>query len=152
MHGRRTTSPRFALRFAGGVFVLVGIIFVAVTPLISMGADKRTATAEATIVDVEERTSTDSDGDRSTSYYPVLQFEDSDHVTHTGTQNVSSGGYDVGDVVEVQYDPMDPEGNLIMTRDVGTLHLLETIFKIGGGFFIFLGIALYVGSLFARAY
>lgn len=137
-----------AARIVGLVFLLNGLLFGGIGLVMrQVNADAsaaRTATAEATIVDVEARTHTDSDGDVTTSYYPVLEFEDADHVTHRATQNVSSGRYDVGTKTEVRYDPRDPEGNLVMTRDEGAVGLITTILVIMGGIFAVVGLVLSV--------
>lgn len=130
----------------GIVFALFGLVFAIVGVVLSSveggRAQARTATAEATIVDLEARTSTGRKGRRHTSYYPVLEFEDSDHMTHRGTQNVSSGHYEVGDVVEVRYDPMDPEGNLIMVANEGATDVFLWVFCGLGAIFFIVGIIL----------
>lgn len=139
-----------AVRIVGLVFLLMGLLLggigLVVRHVSTDMSEARTATAEATIVDVEARTHTDSDGDTTTSYYPVLEFEDADHVTHRGTQNVSSGHYDVGDKAEVKYDPRDPEGNLLITRDEGTVGLIMVIILIMAGIFAIVGLVLSVVS------
>ena len=97
-------------------------------------------------MDVDVVTHTDSDGDRTTSYYPILEFEDSDHVPHRGRQGVSSGRYEVGEKVEIKYDPRDPEGNLLMSRDEGTAGLVTTIFVAMGAIFAIIGIIVIIIS------
>lgn len=152
---RRWLTGRFVLRLVGGIFAAIGIGFLLIGLLggsfSEKQAAKRTATAQGLIVDVEERTSRDSDGYTSTSYFPVIEFEDSDHVRHRATQNVSSGRYQVGASVEVQYEPTDPEGNFVMTDDADTSGFLATFFSIFGGVFALLGLILFIVSLFVRA-
>lgn len=154
MRHRKAISSRTVLRIVWSVFAFVGTMLVVagiVTSSVSARrSEERTATATATIVDVEAHTSRDSDGYDSTSYYPVLRFEDSDHEEHTVTQNVSSGRYEVGDVVEVSYDPRHPDDNVIMRRDEGTAGFVSVILWIMGGVFFVIGVSCLAGSLFAR--
>lgn len=145
-HSRR--SP--AIKLVGGIFALVGVVFVIVGCVLretsTEQAAERTATAEATIVRVDEEVSRDSDGDITRSYYPVLSFADSDGISHQGRQSVSAGDgkYQVGEVVEIEYDPYHPEDNLVMTRDRHIEGMLVTVCLAMGAAFVVIGTLLFI--------
>lgn len=144
----RTTGSPLALKIGEGLFVLIGTIFIVVSFIIrgvdEQRATERTATAKATIIDVKEEVSYDSDGDRHVSHYPVLSFTDSDGISYEGEQTVSSGNYEIGEVVEIEYDPYHPTENLIMARDKHASGLLTTVFLVVGIVSVLLGLIMFI--------
>jgi len=60
------------------------------------------------IVDKVTRQSTDSDGRTSTFRMPIIEFTDRFEREHRFEAETSGFGEDIGDVVEVGYDPSDP--------------------------------------------
>lgn len=61
-----------------------------------------------TIVDKVTRQSTDSDGHTSTFRMPIIEFTDRFEREHRFEAEMSGFGEDIGDVVEVRYDPSNP--------------------------------------------
>lgn len=150
--GRRVA--RIVLRIIGAIFLLIGLIFLPVSGCVRSVTDElakaRTAETTGTVVDIDEQTSTDSDGDVHTSRYPVLRFEDGDHVEHEGTQTVSTREYRVGEEVTVNYDPHDPDGNFMIAEDEGFAQGMFIIFAAVGGVIGFIGLVLLVVSFLIR--
>lgn len=84
---------------------------------ISARIDRMTSVAGGTIVEVETRVHKDDDGDEETTYRPIVEFEDSDHIGHKAKSlyaSKSSGRYRVGKSVSILYDPMDADGRCIL--------------------------------------
>lgn len=93
---------------------------------ISSGLDRMSSTADdATIVKIEKRK--ESSGSRkkhnrkTTTYYrPVIEFDDSDHISHTAPSiHESSNGsrHLTGDKVSVLYDPRDADSGCIIVGE-----------------------------------
>lgn len=68
------------------------------------------ASVEGTVVELVESVSRDSDGHRSRTYRPTVEFQLGSGETRTFTSSMGSSppAYDVGERVTVLYDPQDP--------------------------------------------
>lgn len=115
-HGASHRTEDRVARWVMRGFGLMMLLCAAVTFMMfsdeNKQADHRTATATATVVDVKIETSVDDDGNEEETRYPVLRFEDGDHVEHTGTSTIPDDKTGVGDSVDITYDPWAPEENL----------------------------------------
>lgn len=99
---------------------------------ISSGLARMSATADdATIVRIDKHKESSSTGKKgrrkTTTYYrPVIEFEDSDHISHTAKSlHESSNGslHLTGDTVSVLYDPYDADsGCIIVGEEEDTKH------------------------------
>ncbi len=93
-----------------GCFVIIPLIFITIGGVFlffSISRLSNQSTTTGVIVDVDR--STDSDGD--TSYRPVIEFVADDGRTYTFTGRIgSSSRPDVGNSIEVLFDPADPQG------------------------------------------
>jgi hypothetical protein len=133
--------------FAGGIFALVGTVFLIIsvaftaTTLSFLGGAERT---EGVVVDHSLRTSTDRDGNSRSAYYPVVEFTAPDGQTVSFESSTGSNppSNDVGDQVEVAYDPDDPS-DARLTSFV-SLYLLPLIFGGIGILFTPIGVVLLV--------
>ena len=145
---------RILLRIVGIIFMCIGILMLPVSGCVRSAADglaeARTAETTGTVVRIDERTTTDSDGDRHTSRYPVLRFEDSDHVQHEETQTVSTRTYQIGETITVKYDPHNPSGNFMIAGDEGFVQGAFMIFVVMGGAFALIGAVLLIVSFAIR--
>jgi Protein of unknown function (DUF3592) len=101
-------KPQRLLYWIPRLFAGIGVVLLAVTAVTAFftlrfvtGSER----ADGTVVDLHE--SYDSEEDR-TSYYPIVRFETADGRQIRFESDVSTSD-DVGDTVEVLYDPDDPE-------------------------------------------
>jgi hypothetical protein len=101
-------NPQRLLYWAPRLFAGIGVLLLAVAAVTAFltfrfvaGSDR----ADGTVVDLVE--SYDSEDD-TTSYYPVVRFETADGRAVRFESGVSTSD-DVGDGVEVLYDPDDPD-------------------------------------------
>jgi hypothetical protein len=96
------------------------------------------ASAEGTVVALDESVSTDSDGRRSHTYRPVVEFTPASGAVRTFTSRTGSSppAYDVGERVTVLYDPQD----LGEARLKGTFSLWGLAIILGGIGVVFAGI------------
>ncbi len=116
-----------------GVGVLVVVAFMVVDNIRFITSSQR---AEGVIVRVESRSSTDSDGDTSTSYYPVVSFRvgDQDYTARSGNSVPTESDYVEGQRVTVLFNPTNPPEARI--ESFSTMWLLVTVLGVfGGGFF-----------------
>lgn len=88
------------------------------------------ASADGTVVALDESVSTDSDGRRSRTYRPVVEFAPASGAVRTFTSRTGSSppAYDVGERVTVLYDPQDPDD----ARLKGTFSLWGLAIILGG--------------------
>lgn len=126
--------------YMGIGFLLFGIVFAAIGIAVrvsSARADaRRRARAMARICDVRRERIRTSQGraggshhSYSTDYYPVLQFVDAEGTQWFAEQSVSNNDdYEIGEIVEVAYDPRDPAGSAIMVRDMGVTKVIFIVF------------------------
>jgi hypothetical protein len=139
------------LAILGGAFGAFGIVFLTVAVVVSLTTAGFLAGAERTegvVVDVVERTTTDRDSDgftrRRTSFYPVVEFTapDGNPVVFESDVGSSPSSHQVGDRVEVAYDPGEPSD----ARLTGflSLYLFPLIFGGLGLVFAAVGTPLFV--------
>lgn len=111
------------------VFLLVGVAMLA--GAIYLYRDTRSflagaVHAQGTVVDLERSDSTDSNGHRSVSYYPVVRFADASgrRIEFTSDSGSNPPAYSRGDAVEVLYHADAPDKarlNGFMSLWFGTL-------------------------------
>jgi hypothetical protein len=124
-------------RFIFIIFFLVGLLFLGVglffaTDNFEFINEAEIATAEV-IELIEKR---DSDGDRS--YTPVVQyFVGEKWYKYKSSISSSTSGFRVGQMVEVYYDPLNPNRAKINT--LMQLWFFPGIFLLMGSIFVFLG-------------
>jgi hypothetical protein len=96
------------------------------------------ASADGTVVDLVESVSTDSDGRRSRTYRPVVEFAPASGAVRTFTSSSGSSppAYDVGERVTVLYDPQNTHD----ARLKGTFSLWGVAIILGGIGLVFGGI------------
>ena len=99
----------------GVIFSLVGIGLLVAGVAVSVTTVRFMVTAErvdGTVVDMVERTTTHSTGRGSstdTAWHPMVEFSvDGKPYSFQGSVGSSPPAYEVGDTVEVAYDPSDP--------------------------------------------
>ena len=99
--------------FAGWLLGGAGLLFVAIAAISGLRTRKFLSTAVAadgTVTGFEEQTSTDSDGDTTSSFHAVVTFSTAGGDSVKFTEKTQTfGGLSEGDVVPVKYDPTDPE-------------------------------------------
>lgn len=110
--GTRRTSSR-APRWIVWVFPLVGLGLLAGAGLavwMELSFRQRAVEAEGRIVQMIPRSSTDSDGHRSTTWTPVFVFRlpDGKEMRVVAGYSSSPPCCTVGEVIRVRYDPADP--------------------------------------------
>ncbi len=104
--------PVIILGAVGILFLLVGVISGVRTRRFLDTA----AATQGTVVGFEERVSTDSDGDRSSSTHAVVAFASAAGMAVTFTEKSQTlGGLDIGSAVPVKYDKANPEKARIAT-------------------------------------
>lgn len=130
--------------YVGMGLLAFGILFFAIGLAVrfvsSSRAKRRTARATAKICGLRRQVNREMDDDAHgashVSYYPVLRFVDAMGNERTANQALSNNDdYTIGEVVEVSYDPGDPEGNVMMVRDEEAASVLPLVF-IGVGVLI----------------
>jgi len=100
-------SPTF---LSDVVLTVVGVAFIIGSLVIwrSQQPIEGGVTTTGRVVDQVVRTRTDSDGNRRTDSYPIIEFSDQRERKHRFETNVSGFGGETGDVVQVRYDPSNP--------------------------------------------
>lgn len=95
----------------GGVFIIVAI-FVTISNFQFL---KTAIKTQGTVIDLIKNVDTDSDGDSSTTYSPVVSF-----TTNTGQKvetktSISSNppSHEIGDLVSIYYNPKEPKKIMI---------------------------------------
>lgn len=130
---------------AGAILASVGLLFATIAAIVLVATSGFLSDAErtdGTVVDLESRISTsrDSDGYRRERelWYPTVEFitPDGQTVTFASSSGSSPPSHEVGDQVEVAYDPGDPSDARIAS--FVSLYLLPTIF--GGLGVLLLGV------------
>lgn len=99
-------------KIVGAIFAVIGIaalVGLVLSIMHTSGFIAESVTADGQIVDIVARTSRDSDGNRTTSHYPVIRFQSQDGNTIEFKASSSvSRGTGVGEAVEVRYLPRKP--------------------------------------------
>ncbi len=101
------------LRISGWGALLLGLVGLAAAAYWAnrvQGFVARAEVASGTVVDLERSISRDRDGHDSVVVHPVVRFEPTSggQRTFRGTTGTYPAAYDVGEVVEVLYDPARP--------------------------------------------
>ncbi|MEE3715412.1 DUF3592 domain-containing protein [Tumidithrix elongata RA019] len=129
----------------GWILLLIGIILLAVAVKMLFDTyaflDKAILT-RGRVLELDTRSSTDSDGDLSYSYYPVVEFTNSrgNLVQFTSTLGRNPPGFYQGQEVEVLYNPQNISSARIAT--FGEIWLGTIIVAIAGAVFGAVGIFL----------
>lgn len=122
-----------------GIGMLIGFYFMVTgkTEFI-----KNSIVGEGTVTEIIRKTSTDSDGDRSYSYYPVIEYttENGDTYSFTSKSGSYPSSYSEGDKVEIRYDPGSP-GKAEINR-FASLWMGPLIVGLFGVIFFVLGISM----------
>lgn len=97
-----------------------------------------------TVVEINQSTSTDSKGYRSTSYYPVVEFLTFDKKTHKflGSTGSSASEYFTGAEVDLIYNPAKPSDAQIV--DFSQFWLGPLAVTIFGFTFLVMGIGSFI--------
>lgn len=98
------------MNWPGSLFAFVGAIFVTVgcwAAWDDVQFGQRAISGQAHVIDMEMH----RNGDNRRMYTPVLSYTDTNGYAHsfTGSFSASSPPYDIGDRVDILYDPFDPE-------------------------------------------
>lgn len=104
---------RFTLKFLPVVFGIVGIVLLGVSIWLTVRSLDFAANAtrtQGTVVDLQRKYSTDSDGNGRYLYYPVVRFQTAagEQSEFRGSAGSSSPAYGRGDQVTVLYFPQNP--------------------------------------------
>ena len=90
--------------------IIVGIIFLGAGIFLFIKSDNLakncTKEAEAIVVEMDEELSTDSDGNTSFLYYPVIEYKAGDkEVKQKMDSGSSNPAYNIGDKLTILYNP-----------------------------------------------
>jgi len=100
---------RSSVSLVFNIFLGVGIVMLTITLAILFSVKKFNDSAvktSGTVIDLIAK-----GGSKSTTYSPVVTYNDKAGVKHRYVSNVSSSpaGYNIGDQVEIYYNPNDPD-------------------------------------------
>jgi Protein of unknown function (DUF3592) len=140
----RLASDNAWVTKVGYLFAVIAVGLLTAAALTYISKSKfvdRAVRAEGTVVDVELKTSRSTDSSRrTTSRYPVVEFQARNEQRVRFTSSASKSGASVGDRVTVLYDPSNPRDASL--SGVGQLWLLPIIF--GGIGIFFAGFAVLI--------
>ncbi|MBP5289418.1 MAG: DUF3592 domain-containing protein [Clostridia bacterium] len=116
--------------------LLVGVVMLAagIFLLVRQNALSKvcTAPANAAVVDFKEELGTDTEGVSSYTYYPIVEFAVGDRTLQvTLDKGEGTPAYDVGEQLDILYDPSNPE-RVILKGDKSS-NVLGLIFSVLGG-------------------
>ena len=116
------------------IVIIVGLLFAAVgIYILKSGEDKvKRCTVEAvgTVVEIQEETTTDSDG-TSITYHPVLSYKvEGKTIKSKSPVGTSNKKYNVNENVDILYNPNKPEEFII--KGDKSLNIMGIIFVILG--------------------
>ncbi|MEQ7128677.1 DUF3592 domain-containing protein [Actinopolymorpha sp. B11F2] len=131
----------------GGIFGLVGSILLVVTVWVVVSTVSFLSSAErldGKVVELTEQTSSSSGSNGSgTAWYPTVEFTvDGETYSFQSSQGSNPPAYEVGDTVEVAYDPDDP--NDARLASVGAAYFVPLITGGLGIVFTPIGVTLFV--------
>jgi hypothetical protein len=95
----------------GYLLAVIGVGLLTAAALTYVSKSKfvdRAVRADGTVVDVEVKSSRSSDGTRSTSRYPVVEFQARNEQRVRFTSSTTESNTNIGDRVTVLYDPAKP--------------------------------------------
>lgn len=117
--GKRTMSDSNVSKWIGGIFLFFGLVMLSVGCYIFYTNYTFAQTAvpvTGKVVDFDISYSTDDDGNTSTMYSGVFEYEyNGEMYRHTGEVASSSPDYDEGEEVEILIDPNNPNHALVNT-------------------------------------
>lgn len=137
-----------------GIFLMLfGALFVGIGFFVwqdNRSFVSKAATAEGIVVEMRSRTSRDSDGDVSTTYYPVVRFqpEFGEPITFAANFSTNPPEYRVEDRVTVYYNPSDPTDARLSSAGLSVW--LPLIFGIVGGVAFVVGLIVLLVGISAR--
>lgn len=102
---------RSSVSLVFNIFLVIGIVMLAVTLVIFFSIEKFNASAIKTNGTVVDLIAKSSSSGKSTMYSPVVTYDDEAGVKHRYISNVSSNppGYNIGDQVALYYNRQDPD-------------------------------------------
>lgn len=120
----------------GVLFMVVGVIsWIRIRRFLSAAVDTK-----GEVVGFEEKVSTDSDGDRSSSTHAQVMFATADGRSVIFTEKTQTmGGLALGSAVPVKYDPAKPEKARIATG--GRLWVTTIVIVAIGVVLVIIGVA-----------
>lgn len=93
------------------IFLVVGLIMLTISGIICYNVKKFNATAVKTSGTVIDLIAKRSSSGKSSTYSPVVTYNDASGTKHRYISSFSSNppGYDIGETVEILYDPKKPD-------------------------------------------
>ena len=148
--GRRGIRNPFAAFIGGPIFAIAGLIMgffgwrsYNTTRIFLNGAEH----ARGSVVDLVARQSTDSDGNSSTMYYPVVEFTTADGqaIRYQSSTGSNPAAQHVGDSVDMVYAPGDPQNARI--NSFTDLWLMPLILLGFGALFALVGVGAFFNAI-----
>lgn len=136
-----------ALLLSGGIFTLLGIVFLTIglmmKKFLRRRQEKASAVTTATVVEiVKRRNRSGSNGCRSTSYCPVYEYYANGAARRVCSRVGSSPcPFHVGEQLELYFDPDDP-AKIYIEKEARLMRLIIVIFCAVGGLFTVLGLGM----------
>ena len=123
--------------------LIVGIAFIAIGGFIYYRdvslTKKCTVEAVATVVDMKQELSTDSDSASSYMYYPIVEYQAGDDTVRVTTDNGSSRpAYKIDEKITILYNPK--KTNQFIVKGDKTLNVFAIVFMVIGAFVSVYGI------------
>ncbi|MBD2441068.1 DUF3592 domain-containing protein [Nostoc sp. FACHB-110] len=130
------------LRLFGSIFAGVGSIFAISGIFIALNTHSFVAkgiSTQGTVIDLVRHTSRDSNGRRSTAYYPVVKFtpNSGDPVTFEANSGSNPPAHQRGQQIDILYNPQEPEAATI--NSWFNFWFLPTMFIGMGSLFVVIG-------------
>ena len=124
--------------------ILIGVIFLAVGIFMYVKGQNQTQNCTVqtvgTVVEITEEMSTDSDGDITYTYYPVIKYTADDKTVRkqysTGSSNYSK--YSINDKIDILYNPSNVEEYII--KGDNSSNIFGIIFGVVGILILLIGI------------
>jgi hypothetical protein len=140
-------------KLVGSVMAGMGTLFTVIGVVNGLNTRSFVATAtpaQGTVIDLVRRSSTDSDGDVSYAYYPVVKFTPSSGQSTIFESNTGSNppGFSKGQLVDILYNPQKP--NSAMINSWFSLWGFPAIFTGIGSIFVVVGGVLIVKPPFKQ--
>ena len=125
------------------IVIIVGILFAAIGIFLFISGknqEKRcTVETVGTVIEIIEDISTDSDGDETHSYYPVIEYKVGDKIISKKSSTGSNPSkYHVNDKIAILYNP-DKIDEYIIKGDK-TSNILGIAFAVAGSIVAIIGI------------
>ena len=134
INGRPANNSKeasFVFKLLGGIFMLLGIIMVVVCLIVSHFMTEKYDRCTETTTGVVIRNVMNDDG----AYAPVFRYTvDDKEYEDKSTISTKPAKYDVGDEVEVHYNPDKPKEYYV---DKALIIVQIVLYAIGGFFFVF---------------